>query len=82
MGGEGSWYQREATCKGGVLFACSPPPQDAYPLPLLVLQQNSLSVSHSLFLPGLCVLDKGADATRKGTPAKAALSPAEPGERG
>lgn len=51
---------------------CPPYPQGAYPLPFLVAKQNdlpALTISHFLFLPGLCVQDKDADTARRVTPA-------------
>jgi len=51
---------------------CPPHPQGAYPVPFLVAKQNdgpALTISHSLFLPGLRVQDKGADTARRGIPA-------------
>lgn len=44
-----------------------PFPQHAYPLPFLVVKQNSLSVSHSCFLPGLCP-GKGTRCSQKKGP--------------
>lgn len=70
--GEGGWHQKKATCKGGVLFVCAHP-TPRVPTRFLSWWPNkdlpALTISHSLFLPGLCVQDKGADTARRGTPA-------------
>lgn len=47
---------------------CPPRPQGAFSRPSLVAKPPpTFPAAPSLFLPGLCVQDKGANAARKGT---------------
>lgn len=87
LGGEREVGTREKQPVREGSSLCAPPPPGCLPPPFLVVKQNcwpALTISHSLFLPGLSVQDKGADSVRRVpcTEGGVPVLPAKPRGRG